>query len=383
MIGPNPNFGIRQELSRTLSKRLERRYRDEWIDCQHDLNVIITLISKRDPNLRHIKVIQTFHGALDVARFLDVLQGSNIQTVAFVGLHMDDDYSVKLAKAVSSPISSISCLQLCRIVPTGLAKICPALSRSRSLKELRLTFNHDLSTDEIALLMKSLGRSQTLETLKLYCLDLQEEGATKLVAEAISSAKSLRDLRITSCNMCDITHLANTIQSAGRLTRVDFSMNKISDCKALATLWQCPCITFLSLSQNEFGADETTPETRHEMQRGFQYLAANQSLQKMYLDMNPLSPAFAEDLTHALDHNTTLTKLGLLTLTLPNEAAKKIRFLISLNRAGRGHMRRGLLDRRLIPQILSRISNQPQLMYGLLTQAPHSWLHYHGEDIKS
>lgn len=377
MSRPKTNFSVRQELSRTLNERLERRYRDEWIDSQHDLNVVVALISNGDPDLKHIKIIQTFHGALDIARFLDVLQGSNVQTVAFVGLNMDEIYSIKLAKAVSNPRSSISCLQLCRIVPTGLSKICPALSTSRSLKELRLTFNHDLSTKEIALLMKSLGRSQTLEILKLYCL--QGEETTELIANAVLSAKSLTDLRITSCNLCDVTRLTNAIKAAGRFTRVDFSMNRVSDCEALATLWQCPSITFLSLSQNELGAETTTPATSEEMQRRFQYLAENRSLKRMYLDMNPLSPAFVDHLTSALEHNTTLTRLGLLTLTVPNEAAKRIRYLISLNSAGRGKMQH-LPDRRLLPLILSRVSHEPQLMYGLLSQVPHAWMHRHTEN---
>ena len=151
-------------------------------------------------------------------------------------------------------------------------------------------------------------------------------------------------------------------------------MNRISSLEVLSTLWQCQSITYLSLSQNELGAG-TTPETFEEMAHCFEDLAVNRSLKRMFLDMNPLSSSFVDHLTHALEHNTTLTRLGLLTLTVPKESANKIRYLISLNCAGRGHMRKGLPDRHLMPYILGRVSGEPRLIYGLLTQVPHAWKH--------
>lgn len=368
------SFAIRQELSSTLSERLERRYHDEWIDNQNELNVIVALVIRKDPSLKHIKIIQNFHGALDISQFLDALTESSVESVAFVGINMDEEHSLKLSRVISSSGSALSRLQLCRIIPSGLATLCPALSTSPSLKEARLTFNHDLSPRHIRLLMTSLGASQTLEVLKLYCVDLQSEEATNMLAEAILSARSLTDIRITSCNLTNITSLAVAIEESNRLTRVDFSMNRISDLSAVARLWECSSITFLSLSQNELGAEELTEAKAKEKARYFDCLANNTTMKKMYLDMNPLSPDHVELLTSALERNTTLMRLGLLTLTVSKEAARKIRYLISLNGAGRGRIQRGFPDRRLMPYLLSRVSKEPPLVYGLLTQNPHAWL---------
>ena len=318
MAASRRQFAMQQELNSTLNARLERRYRDEWIDSQHELNVVVGLVSEKDPSLRHIKIIQTFHGALDISLFLDALDGSEVQTVAFVGVNMDEEYSIKLAKAVFDLNSSIACLQLCRIVPTGLSNICPALSQSKSLKELRLTFNHDLPTEGIELLMESLGASQALEIFKLYCVDLHK-GGTKMLANAVTKAKSLVDLRITSCNLKDITCLATAIKETN-LTRVDLSMNRISDSEALATLWECPSITYLSFSQNEIGSEEIGEWNKEKFRRQFDCLASNKTLTNLHLDMNPLSPDFVEYLRIALQQNTTLMRLGLLSLTLPKEA---------------------------------------------------------------
>ncbi|CAB9528171.1 expressed unknown protein [Seminavis robusta] len=374
------SYNIRRELSSTLSGRLERRhFRDEWIDSQHDLNVVVALVTKKDPSLKHIKIIQTFHGTLDISRFLDVLsESSQVETVAFVGVNMDDEYSIKLATAISSSKSSLSCLQLCRIIPSGLAKLCPALSTSHSLKELRLTFNHDLSKSNTALLMSNLGGSQVLEILKLYCIDLDNNETTSMVANAVKSAKSLTDLRITSCNLSDITCLVDAIQGVNRLERVDLSMNRISDFAPIAKLWECKTITFLSLSQNELGAQELGSSRENtlwkERQRHFDCLANNCTLKKMYLDMNPLNQDHVELLTNALQQNTTLMRLGLLTLTISHDALRRIRYLISLNSAGRGRIQHGFPDQRLMPHLLARFSKEPHLIYGLLTQTPHAWM---------
>jgi hypothetical protein len=368
------SFAMRQELSNTLSERLERRYRDEWIDNQNELNVIVASVTRKDPSLRHIKILQNFHGALDISHFLDALTESSVESVAFVGINMDEEYSMKLSRAISSSGSALSCLQLCRIIPSGLSTLCPALSTSQSLKEARLTFNHDLSPRHIRLLMKSLAASQSLEVLKLFCVDLQSEEATKMLAEAVLSARSLTDVRITSCNLTNISSLAVAIEGSSRLTRVDFSMNRISDLSAVARLWECTSITFLNLSQNELGAEELTEAKAKERARYFDCLANNTTLKKMHLDMNPISPDHAELLVRALEKNTTLMRLGLLTLTVSKEDARRIRYLISLNSAGRGGIQRGLPDRRLMPHLLSRVSKEPHLVYGLLTQNPTAWL---------
>ena len=372
MSASRRTFAMRQELTSTLNARLERRCRDEWIDSQNGLNVIVGLVSEKNPSIRHIKIIQNFHGELDISRFLDALDGSEVQTVAFVGVNMDESYSIKLAKAVSDLNSSIACLQLCRIVPKGLSNICPALANSKSLKELRLTFDHDLSSEGVEMLMQSVGASRTLEVFKLYCVDLRDSG-TKMLANAIRKSASLVDIRITSCNLKDITCLATSIQETNRFTRVDFSMNRISDIAALATLWGCPTITYLNVSQNEIGFVELVEGNRKELRTQFDCLAMNKTLTNLHIDMNPMSPDFAEHLRLALQQNTTITRLGLLSLTVPKEAAKRIRYLVSLNVAGRGRVQRGF-PAPLLPFLLSRVSNEPDLIYGLMTQTPHVWL---------
>ena len=364
-------FAMRQELTSTLNARLERRCHDEWIDSQKGLNVVVGLVSEKNPSMRHIKVIQNFHGELDVSRFLDALDGSEVQTVAFVGVNMDKNYSVKLAKAVSDLNSAITCLQLSRIVPEGLPSICPAIVQSRALKELRLTFDHDLSYADVQMLVESVGDNRTLEIFKLYCVDLRERGAS-IMAQAIRKSASLKDIRLTNCHLSEITCLTNAIREK-QYTRVDFSMNRISNTAALATLWGCPTIQYLSMSQNEIGSEEILEENRETYKNYFDLLATNKTLTNLHLDMNPMSPDFVEYLQRALEKNTTLTRLGLLSLTVTREAAKRIRYLVSLNAAGRGRVQRDF-PAALLPFLLSRVSKEPDLLYGLMIQTPHVWL---------
>lgn len=365
-------LAVRQKISSEISERLEKRYREEWIDSQGELNVVIELVCKRDPRLKDVKIIQTFHQSLDVCHFLEALAGSDVRTVAFVGINMDEEYSLKLARALSNTHSAIACLQLCRIYPTGLENICPAFSNSKVLKELRLTFNHDLSLNDFALLTESLSCS-AIEIFKLYCVDLQDEQAQLLLADAIIRAQWLTDLRITSCNMHDIWMLATAIRDCNRLNRVDLSMNKISDINAVSTLWEVPSIEFLSLSQNELGLGALR-KTVGETKRIFESLALNKTLKQMQLDMNPLSHEFINHLTGALKQNTTLMRLGILTLTVSPIDTRRIRYLISLNCAGRGKFQRSCPNPRLLPYLFARVSNRPEVIYGLLTRIPHVWI---------
>ena len=159
--------------------------------------MVVSMVSKKDPCLKHVKIIQTFNQALDVSAFLEaLLAGSNVKTVAFVGINLDEEYSAKLAKAISDSTSLIVWLPpTLSNISCGTTKVCPSLSRSKDLKELHLTFNHDLSLEGIRfLLMHSLGES-CIEIFKLYCVDLHDKEATQLlVAKAIKLAKKRTDL---------------------------------------------------------------------------------------------------------------------------------------------------------------------------------------------
>jgi len=110
------------------------------------------------------------------------------------------------------------------------------------------------------------------------------------------------------------------------------------------------------------------------IRKHFDRLASNTTLTHLHLDMNPMGPDFVEQLRISLQKNTTLTRLGFLSLTVSKEAADRIRYLISLNVAGRGKVQKGL-PAELIPQILGRVSHEPDLIHGLITQAPHLWLY--------
>jgi hypothetical protein len=92
--------------------------------------------------------------------------------------------------------------------------------------------------------------------------------------------------------------------------------------------------------------------------------------------MNPLGTLFAENLAATLHHNTTLIRLGLLTRTLPAKVMNEIGHVVQLNEAGRGFLRREASAplSLLFPCLLDRVSNEPDLIYGLLKERPDLWI---------
>jgi hypothetical protein len=251
-------FTIQQrELTDALSEVKQNqfgiKYRDEWIDTQLDLNHAVYKLGKHDPAVTHVKIMSTFRKPVIIHRLLDTLQRSlTLKSLAFIGIQINQEHATQLAAALTAPGTTLHCLQLCRVLPAAVAPFCRALASSRTLKELRLTFQHDLSVDEVEMLATALNKNTSIQVFKLYSVDICSRGM-ELLAETVRNNTCLRDLRLTSCNLISVSSLVTAIQASNRIQRLDLSMNHIRDATSLAVLFNTPSLPYLSLSQNDLG----------------------------------------------------------------------------------------------------------------------------------
>jgi hypothetical protein len=131
------------------------------------------------------------------------------------------------------------------------------------------------------------------------------------------------------------------------------------------------------LSENELGYLPSPPSAPTSpiftQQDLLTSLSRNTTLEYLSLDMNPLSREFVDVMHQALQHNTTIRRMCLLTISIPLGLLEQIEYLVALNRAGRGALREGV-PCQIMPQLLSTVSAQPTLLYGMLTEVPHLWM---------
>ena len=361
-------FSLQRDFTGALWQRSSSRYGSEWIENQLDLNYAVSHVQQGDPSLQHIKVIQSFGSPLSAHHLLEALEGSEtVKSASFIGIPFGETHASKLAKVLEHPSTALKCLQLCRLLPTGIPHLCRALKKTTSLLELRLTFSHDVPNEKFTLLMQALKDNQSIQILKFYGLNLDAERLS-MMADVITGNRNLIDLRLTRCNLREIGPLANAIRSTGSMKRLDLSMNQVNDHRAVAILLQTPSLQHISLSQNEIG------KTSDGMDAVCDALRENTTLAHLVLDMNPISKTSAGQLLDALEYNTTLMRLGLLTVTLPLNLTRRIRHTVSLNEAGRGWMRNDDAHSPFVPKLVERVSKEPDLIYGLLNERPHLWL---------
>jgi len=362
-------FSLPRELPGAWSGRSTSRFGADWIENQLNLNYAVSNIQQGDASFHDIKVIQTFRSPLSVHHLLEAMEGSKtVRSASFIGIHFGEAHSSQLATVLEHPNTALEFLQLCRLLPAGIPPLCRALQKNKSLKELRLTFCHDIPFDKIRLLMQALKDNQSIQILKIFCLNLDDAEALNILAGTVAGSPNLIDLRLTQCNLREIGPLARAIRSSASLKRLDLSMNAVADHTALATLLQTQSLQHLCLTQNEIG------KTHEGMDAFCDALQQNTTLTHLVLDMNPLSQTSAHQLLDALEQNTTLMRLGLLTLTLPHNLTRRLRHTVSLNKAGRGWMRNEKAHSSFVPKLVERVSKEPDLIYGLLRERPHLWL---------
>ena len=413
---------------------------DEWLDTQDRVNQAVQQLQQpqsRGPSKRMIRfhVVQsvTASSTSSCLRCLGLFRAMRespvVQSLSLVGLGPQLEQDALSAQALSQAL--VTCPNLVRLHMTHislfqqqqetsvlLSSLGQALAHpSLALKELRLAFceqqqqQQQDNDDERSRadhttqrLLQALAHCRGLHSLQLFGLDLSSSTKTmELLVQLIRQLPSLRELRLVRCNLSHVGPLCQAIQQTNRpWTKIDFSMNHISDWHAITPLlwqssskhdsdtWSSFALTELSLSHNQLSG-RNGHEEEHDGSHAFcQALATNTSLKRLSLDLNPLSDSMGWNLYEVLQRdNTSLLRLSIVIASaaywtgprqrqqqrrqgvsfrpLTHTCAERLRHVVALNEAGRGWLRQ---ERHALPQLVARVRNEPQLVYGLLREQP-------------
>lgn len=340
--------------------------RDGWIEDQLVLNHMVTRIALggNETKIREVKVMQSFRERISLRRLLDTLSTCphSVERLALVGIEIDEEYTDSLAAC----ISSIRSLQVCRLLPRGLSALCAPINPFEGLRELRLTFHHDVSLELTMKLFAAISASPSVEVLKLSGLDMTDEISLQSCAQLIRSSQGLKSLCLSDCRLVKPICLIDAVHDMNTLHEIDLSRNRISCSNSLVGLLETPSLHSICLSCNRMQDVSSSG-------RVLQALSRNKTLRRLFLDMNPLKRGLGQELLIALqNYNTTLKRIGILTLDSEDATIHGyIRHLVALNNVGRAVVRQQPF---LLHYLLARNNKELDMMFGLLRECPAFWV---------
>eukprot|EP00545_Synedropsis_sp_CCMP1620_P013679 CAMPEP_0119014704 /NCGR_PEP_ID=MMETSP1176-20130426/10238_1 /TAXON_ID=265551 /ORGANISM="Synedropsis recta cf, Strain CCMP1620" /LENGTH=334 /DNA_ID=CAMNT_0006967927 /DNA_START=153 /DNA_END=1154 /DNA_ORIENTATION=+ len=263
-----------------------------------------------------------------------------------------------------------------------------------NVDELNMSCNRVSAKGALAI-ARFLVRSQTIHTLCLFGNEMGEGGAIA-IAEALRSNTSLQVLNLSYNRItCEgAVALAKSIADHPNLQRLDLSGNAIGDEGASALAAACMRSSSLldfTLSRNHVGdlgaMSFARALTRNSCKlqslrlassdigvTGARALAlslrSNTTLRTIDMRFGDLLVGTGRQFfLEALRSNTTLTSCQMVQ-SMCDRLQCELNRLTSLNKAGR-FIARSKVE--LLSLALGEINNDPGLIYGLLTEAPHVW----------
>lgn len=387
--------------------------------------------------LLHVQVIQkrdrphlSITGLLKAFLLLPQQHNQLLHTLSLPNVSIGAQEAKLLASLLKhkspSPLRNLQVGQL-EVTP-GATLLLAAVASSPSLHELHLRLRVGMPTTS--------SNTQLVNLAHAVCRALQQNGSLRrvslwsfallgdcrmqlLMAQTVRANPQWTELRLHACNfdplvvpppgdvdvwnnhfhhhastvvITDLQALANAVATHPNLRRVDLSHNDLCDHgQALLKLLQSNSIVHLGLSQNLLGYSCNKNVSRHLQQQLHDALRHNMVLQELWLDGNPVSEAFAQNvLLKALQYANTTLRACVVRPNLPHgnndtvsaaDTMEQIRYLATLNAAGRGAWRRALESNNHHrsnnnDSMGALLAEQPSLdtTYGLMREDPGRWV---------
>ena len=349
---------------------------EDWLDRQDALDEVAEKIAHGDPSTpQNVKVMESLSRSIDCSALFDALCGKKqVRSLSLVGVHLDEITARRLSNTLRHPSTKIKVLQVWRFLPSCLPSLCDALKDNVELREIRLAFHGDLNHEQTTMLLEALQANQGLLAIRLFGVNLSDHA--KELESLICNRRQTKELRLSRCQMTDISGLAGAIAESKTLDKLDLSMNKLSSDRDIATILQSKSLTSLILSKNQIGKENGSYVKP--------ILAANSTLEELFLEGNPLSEKFASSLLGALHYNTSLKRLGFMTFymgtSIPLHLDASLRHTVAMNNAGRGWLRAVSApettpaELALLSPILHRARSDPSALFGVLREHTNLWV---------
>lgn len=379
-ILPSKNRSIFKEMAEQRKSR-NGKNNEDWLDDQAGLEAVTAKIAKNSPDIpRNIKVIESLNRPMNCSELFRALCARDcVRSLSLVGVHLDEREARRLSETLRHPQTKIRVLQVWRYLPSCLASLCEAIKENKALREIRLTFHGDLNDEQTSMLLDALETNQELEAIKLFGVDLSRHSAE--LESLVRNRQITRELRLTRCQLSTISGLCKAISESNTIQTVDMSMNELSNDADIATMLQSKNLKSVILSKNQLGMENGSSENGSAFG---QALAANEMLEELFLDGNPLSADFAASVREALQVNTTLRRFGFvksyMRKSLPASVDTEIRNLVALNQAGRKWLHAAsqpstpASELALLPHLLQRSNDEPSVLFGMLREYTNLWV---------
>ena len=350
---------------------------EDWLDDQESLDAVTANIAKNSPDTpQNIKVIESLNRPMNCSELFQALCARDcVRSLSLVGVHLDENAARRLSETLRHPQTKIRVLQVWRHLPSCLGSLCEAIKENKELREIRLTFHGDLNDEQTSMLLDALETNQGLEAIKLFGVDLSRHSAE--LESLVRNRQITKELRLTRCQLSTISGLAKAISESNTLQTVDMSMNELSNDADIATMLQSKNLRSVILSKNQLGKEENGSTFG-------QVLAANEMLEELFLEGNPLSTDFAASIREALQVNTTLRRFGFMKSymgkSITASVDTEIRNLVALNQAGRRWLRAAsqsstpASELAVLPHLLQRSNDEHSVSFGVLREYTNLWV---------
>jgi len=400
-----------------------------WIATQVALNHLTYKLSNPDGHSdsvtgagavpRAVKIRQIVQD-LSIGGLLKALQTTTtqVESVSIAWVRFDAEYARELARGLRGVdgSSTIRHLRLYGLVmPEGVEPLCSGLRNNRSLERIELDFTRRLDPTQVISLVDALRTCQNLRAVGLrgvHFAGCPFDVRRHLLGGLIRGNPLMEHLRLSGCMLVsdDIREIALAARETGTVQHLDLSANRISDLVSVLPLLESQSqLRSLVLAGNVIegggckGSKRRKCHERYFKEESLKTveavccaLAANATLRILILDFNPLSECFVTRLAVTLErHNTTLQWISVAgALGVSHELQTRIQIVGDQNAAGRGLLRMARSRERddddceegsrfdvpsatkLVPQILSRVSGKPDLVFGLIKDHPQLYSSY-------
>ena len=373
-----PKNLLKEMTTRRDGRRGRRGKNEDWLDDQEALDAVTADISESDATKtpRDVKVIESRNRPIDCSDLFEALCArASVRSLSLVGVHLDENAARRLSETLRHPQTKIRVLQVWRHLPSCLGSLCEAIKENKELREIRLTFHGDLNDEQTSMLLDALETNQGLEAIKLFGVDLSRHSAE--LESLVRNRQITKELRLTRCQLSTISGLAKAISESNTLQTVDMSMNELSNDADIATMLQSKNLRSVILSKNQLGKEENGSTFG-------QVLAANEMLEELFLEGNPLSTDFAASIREALQVNTTLRRFGFMKSymgkSITASVDTEIRNLVALNQAGRRWLRAAsqsstpASELAVLPHLLQRSNDEHSVLFGVLREYTNLWV---------
>jgi Ran GTPase-activating protein (RanGAP) involved in mRNA processing and transport len=257
---------------------------------------------------------------------------------------------------------------------THARELALALAKNPNVQKLKVSECPCLSARGVSIILESLLANNTnISQLELESVTIGDEGLHAITRLLQSNSKcAIQWLGLENNGTLSLEAWKELFRSVGSLRSLDLSRNALTQDHIMAEL----CDTIKSSNTLESLIVSENPIGDKGVEQLCDALQHNESLIILALGDCQISNRGMHALTQCLRQNSSLQRFFLYGNPMEYETVERTEFAywLELNSSGRRLLRTPDFRSELLPRMLSKVHNNPELLFGLLHELPHIWL---------